>query len=44
MKRADISAVLNFDHSDLQKVGQIKNLDTISYILILDVPMIKIWR
>jgi hypothetical protein len=34
MKRAHIGAVLNFDHCDLQKVGQIKNPDAMSCILI----------
>jgi hypothetical protein len=30
MKRANIDAILNFDLSDLQKVGQIKNLGIMS--------------
>jgi hypothetical protein len=34
MKRANIGTVLNFDLSDLQKVGQIKNSGIISCILI----------
>jgi hypothetical protein len=42
MKRANIGAVLNFDLSHLQKVGQIKNQGIMSCIL--DVPMIKMWR
>jgi hypothetical protein len=43
MKLAHIGDVLNFDLCDLQEVGQIKNLDIVSCILI-NVPMIKIWR
>jgi hypothetical protein len=39
MKRANIGAVLNFDLSDLQKIGQIKNQGIMSCIL--DLPMIK---
>jgi hypothetical protein len=34
MKRAHIGAILNFDLCDLQKVGQIKNLGIMSWILI----------
>jgi hypothetical protein len=34
MKRANIGAILNFDLCDLQKVGQIKNTDIMSCILI----------
>jgi hypothetical protein len=34
MKHAHIGAVLNFYLCDLQKVGQIKNLDIMSCILI----------
>jgi hypothetical protein len=34
MKRTHICAVLNFDLSDLQKVGQIKNPGIMSCILI----------
>jgi hypothetical protein len=34
MKHANIGAVLNFDHCDLQKVGQIKNPGIMSCIFI----------
>jgi hypothetical protein len=34
MKRANIGAVLNFDLCDLGRVGKIKNLGIMSYILI----------
>jgi hypothetical protein len=43
MKRAHISAVLNFDLCDLQKVGQIK-IWVSCHVSLLDVPMIKILR